>query len=159
MCSGAADRRLVSGDVPPVSPRRVPLSGARLLEGQTAGWRADHHPRLHHDNRDPLQGGFLQSELSLGLWDVQWRLIILRTSLIWQKSRQVNFPESKPKYKEPQEEEAPFSILLWKYENNITIKEFKTTIFSRFVSFLNVLLYKLKNINLKHLLKMVALNF
>lgn len=75
-CSRAADGRLVTGDVPPVSPRRLPLSGARLLEGQTAGWRANHHPRLHHDNWDPVQGRFLQSELSLWLWDAQWRLII-----------------------------------------------------------------------------------
>lgn len=75
-CSRAADWRIITGDVPPVSPCRLPLSGARLLEGQTARWRANHHPRLHHDNRDPVQGRFLQSELSLWLWDVQWRLII-----------------------------------------------------------------------------------
>ena len=44
------------GDVPPVPALGLPVSGARLLEGQTPRWRALHHPRLHHDHWDPLQG-------------------------------------------------------------------------------------------------------
>lgn len=57
-CSWSVLWRVLSGDVPSVSAVRLPLSGAGLLEGQTSRWRAHHYPRLHHDNRDPLQGGY-----------------------------------------------------------------------------------------------------
>lgn len=50
--------RVVTWDVPTVSAGRVPLPGAGLLEGQTPRWRAHHYPRLHHDDWDPLQGGY-----------------------------------------------------------------------------------------------------
>lgn len=57
-CSWSVLWRVLSGDVPAVSAVWLPLSGAGLLEGQTSRWRAHHYPRLHHDNWDPLQGGY-----------------------------------------------------------------------------------------------------
>lgn len=55
-CSWSVLWCFVPGDVPPVSAVRLPLPGAGLLERKTTRWGANHHPRLHHDNWDPLQG-------------------------------------------------------------------------------------------------------
>lgn len=70
--SGPADRPVVGGDVPAGPVDRLPLCGAGLLEGPAARRGALHHTRLHHDHRDPLQGGreasrFLQCHKSLAL--------------------------------------------------------------------------------------------
>lgn len=56
-CSRSVLGRVLSRDVPSVSAVWLPLSGARLLEGQSSRWRAHHNPRVHHDNWNPLQGG------------------------------------------------------------------------------------------------------
>lgn len=55
-CSWSVLWGVLSGDVPPVSAVRLPLSGAGLLEGQTSRRRAHHYPWLHHDEWDPFQG-------------------------------------------------------------------------------------------------------
>lgn len=56
--SGSADGSVVGGDVQAGAADRLSLRGAGLLEGPAAGRGALHHPRLHHDHRDPLQGGW-----------------------------------------------------------------------------------------------------
>lgn len=54
--SWTAGWQLLGGDVPAGAAVGLPLRGARLLEGTDSGGGAGHHPWLHHDNRDILQG-------------------------------------------------------------------------------------------------------
>lgn len=55
-CSWPVGWELVCRDVSPGASVWMSLCGAGLLEGQDRWGRACHHPWIHHDNRNILQG-------------------------------------------------------------------------------------------------------
>lgn len=55
-CSWPVGWKLVCRDVSPGASVWMSLCGAGLLEGKDCGGRACHHPWIHHDNRNILQG-------------------------------------------------------------------------------------------------------
>lgn len=71
-CSWPVGWELLCRDVSPGAPVWMSLCGAGLLEGKDRRGRARHHPWIHHDNRNILQGRVNQvSKRQLGdlaLW-------------------------------------------------------------------------------------------
>lgn len=74
--SGSADWSVFSGDVQAGAADRLPLCGAGLLEGPNPRWWALHHPRVHDDHWDLLQGGHLYTWPDLGVHSFPFDLFI-----------------------------------------------------------------------------------